>query len=159
MQPEAKQEKGSIGWGIPLSIGILVVIFIFIKVYNSSNDSGSTTNNSYARPEYNSSATNKVTEETPQKKSKVEVLSHSVKKVYGNTSIVGEIQNNGSSPASFVKVTATFYDSSGKVVDTSFTYAGDTANTPLGSGKKSPFEIGLIGGTPFSTYKLDVDWH
>ena len=158
MQPETKQETNSIGWGIPVSIIILVIIFIFIKAYNSNNDPSSNTNNSYTRPEYSSSTTNKVTEE-PKKKAKVEVLSHSVKKVYGNTSIVGEIQNNGTSPASFVKVTATFYDSNGKVVDTSFTYAGDTANTPLSPGKKSPFEIGLMGNTPFSTYKLDVDWN
>ncbi len=159
MQSEIKQGIKAVGCGIPLSIIVLIIILIFIREFNSNNDVENNVDSGFKRSDFSNSGINKVNNDSTSKKAKIDILSHSVKKVYGNTSIVGEVQNNGSSSVSFVKVTATFYDTNGKVVDTSFTYAGDTANTPLSPGKKSPFEIGLIGNTPFNTYKLDVDWN
>ena len=77
---------------------------------------------------------------------------------YGTTSIVGEVINNGNDSATYVKVLATFYNASNEVVDTSFTYAGDTASTPLQKGKTAPFEIILLNKTKFDHYKIDVSW-
>lgn len=95
-----------------------------------------------------------------QTEAKVEVVSHKEKKsTYGASSIVGEVVNNGTASASFVKVTITFYDEKGDVVDTSFTFAGDTASVELKPGAKTPFEIHRMENIKFSSYKLDVSWN
>ena len=53
-------------------------------------------------------------------------------------------KNIGDAPASFVKITGTFYNSAGVVVATSFTY---TALSVLLPGRKSPFEVLLVDTT------------
>ena len=58
--------------------------------------------------------------------------------------VSGEVENVGDAPASFVKVTATFYDSGDTVVATSFTYAMLDVLLP---GRKSPFEVLLVDTT------------
>ena len=58
--------------------------------------------------------------------------------------VSGEVENVGDSPAGFVKVTATFYDSSDTVVATSFSY---TMLKVLLPGRKSPFDILLTDTT------------
>jgi NADPH-dependent glutamate synthase beta subunit-like oxidoreductase len=94
------------------------------------------------------------------KKAKVEVASHKEKKSqYGASSIVGEVINNGDADASFVKITATYYDEKGEVVDTGFTYAGDTSSVALQPTKKAPFELGRIENIKYANYKLDVTWN
>lgn len=55
--------------------------------------------------------------------------------------VSGEVENIGDAPASFVKVTATFYNSTGVVIATSFTY---TTLSVLLPGRKSPFEVLLV---------------
>jgi len=55
--------------------------------------------------------------------------------------VVGEVQNNGDGALQFVKITATFYDSAGTVVATSFTY---TMIEILHAGQKSPFDVFLF---------------
>ena len=52
--------------------------------------------------------------------------------------IVGEVLNNGTSTAEFVKITASFYDANGLLVGTEMTYADPSTIEP---GSKSPFEI------------------
>lgn len=59
---------------------------------------------------------------------------------YGIYHLVGEVTNLGDSIATYVKVAAAFYDSSNKVLSSSFTY---TANE-IQPGKSAPFEIGLL---------------
>jgi len=56
----------------------------------------------------------------------------------GNYHVVGEVQNTGLSTVDFAKITATFYDSSNKVVDTDFTY---TELSYLQPNAKSPFDL------------------
>ena len=58
--------------------------------------------------------------------------------------VSGEVENVGDGTASFVKITATFYDSSDTVVATSFTYTHLSVLLP---GRKSPFEILLVDTT------------
>lgn len=96
----------------------------------------------------------------PKSKADVSVVSSKQKtSSYGSISIVGEVINNGTGAANFIKVTATFYDANNEVVDTDFTYAGDTANTGLQKDKTAPFEINLLNKTKFDHYKLDVTWN
>lgn len=92
---------------------------------------------------------------------KVEIVSKNEKKSQygGASSIVGEVVNNGDTDASFVKITATYYNEKGEVVDTGFTYAGDTASVALKPTMKAPFELGRIENIPYTTYKLDVNWN
>ena len=52
--------------------------------------------------------------------------------------IVGEVLNNGTSTADFVKITASFYDTNGLLVGTEMSYADPYTIEP---GSKSPFEI------------------
>jgi len=97
--------------------------------------------------------------ETVQQSGKVEVKSHKKQINYTYPTIVGEVINNTQRPASYVKVTSTYYDKEGGVVGTDFTFAGDTASTPLQPGSTAPFEISDINKTEFETYKLDVTWN
>ena len=74
----------------------------------------------------------------------------------GDYHIVGEVQNIGSSTVDYVQITATYYDSNNKVVDTQFTFTSVSYMQP---NAKSPFDI--IETTPtlvpqISTYKLQV---
>ena len=61
----------------------------------------------------------------------------------GNFHIVGEVTNQGSQKATFVKVSAAFYDSSNTVVAADFTY---TDPQDLEPGQAAPFDI--IVNTP-----------
>jgi len=88
----------------------------------------------------------------------VKVKSHQANYSSGSHVIVGEVVNKTNQPVTFVKVTATFYNKNKKVVGTDFTYAGDTADTPLKPKKTTPFEIYCPENTDFTTYKLDVTW-
>jgi hypothetical protein len=55
--------------------------------------------------------------------------------------VIGEVQNTGDGALSFVKITATFYNSAGVVLTTHFTY---TELWRLHPGQKSPFDITLL---------------
>ena len=108
----------------------------------------------------NESEQPEATKEETKQGAKVEVVSHKEKKTqYGTSSIIGEVINNGDADASFVKITATYYDEKGEVVDTGFTYAGDTASVALQPTKKTPFELMRMENIKFATYKLDVSWN
>lgn len=59
----------------------------------------------------------------------------------GYMHVVGEIKNIESGTATYVKVAATFYDETGTVVATAFTFSDPSDIEP---GQKAPFEIILI---------------
>lgn len=56
----------------------------------------------------------------------------------GYFEVNGEVQNNTGSAMEYPKIVATFYDSSGAVVESDFTYA---ELTPLQPGQKAPFRL------------------
>lgn len=77
---------------------------------------------------------------------------------YGFYHLVGEVQNNLKVTASFVKIVATFYDSSGRVVGTDFTF---TMVDVLRPGEKSPFERASTDTAQIqkiASFKLASDW-
>ena len=132
---------------------IILMSLVLPLVVGGFSGCGSTNDNYSSTSSDNSSTEN---QNTP--KAKVEVASHSVKSTdYGFKYIVGEVINKGDNDASFVKVTATLYDKNETVVDTSFTYAGDTASTALQPQAKAPFKISV--DSTFDHYKLDVTWN
>ena len=96
-----------------------------------------------------------------KQEAKVEVVSKNEKKSQygGASSIVGEVVNNGDADASFVKITATYYDANGEVVDTGFTYAGNTPDVALKPTMKAPFELVRMENIKYATYKLDISWN
>lgn len=59
----------------------------------------------------------------------------------GNYRVVGELRNVGSEPINYIRVTVTFYDYSGSVIDTRFDL---TILYVLMVGQKTPFEIALL---------------
>jgi len=59
---------------------------------------------------------------------------------FGFMHVVGEIKNIGSIKTTYVKIIATFYDSSGKVVDCDFTFSDPNELDP---GQVAPFDIML----------------
>lgn len=147
---------------------IIFVTFIFGVGVGSLGSKSSTTGKVSSSPEEIKQTTTQSGSEvsiqaspqqTSESQGKVEVKSHTKKVDYGYPKIVGEVVNNTQNPTTFVKVTATFYDNQGKVIGTSFTYAGDTASTPLAPKTTAPFEITDISQKNFDTYKLDVNWH
>ena len=68
---------------------------------------------------------------------------------YGTPDIMGQIQNTGSATATATAIYATFYDSSGKVVDTASGYP-DTPDVPAGT--TSQFQIMPSDTTQMSLY-------
>lgn len=86
----------------------------------------------------------------------LEILSHSsyVDSV-GYLHVVGEVKNKASTTAHFVEVIATFYDTKGEVVATSFAYTNPENINP---GSTAPFEIILLDNVgKVDKYKLDVE--
>lgn len=67
--------------------------------------------------------------------------------------IVGEVRNNSHDPMEYVKVVATLYDDSGKVVGVSFTY---TELDVIPPGQKAPFETVTDQWEGTTRYKLQV---
>jgi hypothetical protein len=57
---------------------------------------------------------------------------------FGWYEIVGEVVNGGSEATQYVKVVATFYDETARVIGTDFTY---TDPSDLAAGQSAPFEI------------------
>lgn len=96
-----------------------------------------------------------------EKKSNVEVVSHKTRDDgYNYGSIVGEVKNTGQFPVSFVNITVTYYDQDNEVVDTDFTYAGETSDVLLQPEKTTPFKISYQKDkVKFDHYKLDVTWN
>ncbi len=89
----------------------------------------------------------------------VEVLTHSSYiDSLGWLNVVGEVQNVGDQPVEYVKISATFYDSSNTVVDTSFTFSDLDVILP---NRKSPFDILLFDESQISKvdhYELSVSF-
>lgn len=156
---------------IVLGILFLIVFLVGVGVGSVGKNSSSTGKvKKEAQQEVKESATEggkteEVQEGVPEaskeqkETGKVEVKSHKKKIDMGYTKIVGEVINNTSSPVSYVKVTATFYDTAGEVIGTNTTYAGDTPSTPLEPESTTPFEVSSYPDK-FDTdiYKLDVTW-
>jgi hypothetical protein len=63
---------------------------------------------------------------------------------YGSLHIVGEVINESYESMEFVQLTATFYDASNGVVETSFDY---TSPSTLQPGQRAPFDITASEGT------------
>lgn len=57
---------------------------------------------------------------------------------FGGYEVIGQVTNGGTRSTEFVKITATFYDENGRVIDTDYTY---TDPSDLAAGQSAPFEI------------------
>ena len=57
---------------------------------------------------------------------------------FGGYEVIGQVTNGGTRNTEYVKVTATFYDENGGVIDTDYTY---TDPSDLAAGQSAPFEI------------------
>jgi hypothetical protein len=77
---------------------------------------------------------------------------------FGSTYIVGEVRNNLSDVVEYVQIVGSFYDSSGLLIDTDFTY---TDLDYLRPAEKSPFKLIISDESVASridNYTLSVDW-
>jgi hypothetical protein len=86
----------------------------------------------------------------------LQILSHSsyISRI-GTYHVVGEVKNTGNRDVNYVEVIGTFYDSSGKVVDASFTY---TDPSDVSAGQTSPFDLIVMSPqvSKIKTYELQV---
>jgi hypothetical protein len=77
----------------------------------------------------------------------------------GNMHIVGEVINESPQPMYLVMVTATFYDTTNRVIGTEFTYADPGALQP---GERAPFDIDVFQGSIpmnlIASYTLAADY-
>jgi hypothetical protein len=77
----------------------------------------------------------------------------------GNMHIVGEVINESLQPMYLVKITATFYDTTNRVIGTEFTYADPGTLQP---GERAPFDIDVFQGSIpmnlIASYTLAVDY-
>lgn len=72
--------------------------------------------------------------------------------------IVGEVSNNGTSPAEFVEATVSFYDGSGQIVGTESGYADPTTLQP---GSRAPFTVLITSDAienQAQTYDITLQW-
>ncbi|HEY7294306.1 MAG TPA: FxLYD domain-containing protein [Dehalococcoidia bacterium] len=67
--------------------------------------------------------------------------------------IAGQVRNDGSVPAKFVQIIATFYAADGTVVGTGSTFSSLDTIQP---GQVSPYELISQPPKPYSTYRLQV---
>jgi hypothetical protein len=77
---------------------------------------------------------------------------------FGSTYIVGEVRNDLSDVVKYVQIVGRFYDSSGLLIDTDFTY---TDLDYLRSGEKSPFRLIITDESVaqrIDNYTLTVNW-
>ena len=77
---------------------------------------------------------------------------------FASTYIVGEVRNDLSDVVNFVQIVGRFYDSSGLLIDTDFTY---TDLDYLRPGEKSPFRLIISDESVaqrINSYTLDVNW-
>jgi hypothetical protein len=75
----------------------------------------------------------------------LQILSHnSFTDSIGTMHVVGEVQNNSPTTATYVEVTGTFYDSNNRVVGTQFTY---TNPSDIAGGDKAPFDLTLLSAS------------
>lgn len=140
--------------------GIIVGVLTLAGCSITDNQTSTTSKEKAVTPVTSDDKQVEATKEPAKQGANVEVVSHKEKaSKYGASSIVGEVVNNGDADASFVKVTATYYDEKGDVVDTGFTFAGDTASVALKPTKKAPFEISRMENIKYASYKLDVTWN
>ncbi len=84
----------------------------------------------------------------------LEVASHRSVKEGSRLSIQGEVKNNGTKPAEYVKVIATLYDASNKVVGIIWTYTLIDVILP---GESEPFESGAEYPADFDHYEIVVE--
>jgi len=63
---------------------------------------------------------------------------HSYYSWYGSLDIVGEVWNKTNDNLTFVRISANFFDSSGRLIDTDYTYA---SFDPIAPGEKTCFSI------------------
>jgi len=91
---------------------------------------------------------------------KVDISSHnSYISSIGHLHVIGEVENNTSIIAEFVKIIGTFYDDNGNVVGTSYTYADPSKMNP---GEKAPFDLILSEATipveQIKEYQLTISY-
>lgn len=149
--------EGEVKYMSKLKLGIIIfATFIIGVVVGISGSSSSTQEVKQSTVANNPIPSPEITKPV----GKVEVKSQ-LKKIssIGYMEIVGEVINNTDRPASSVKITTTYYNQENKVIGTSFTYAGDTSNTPLAIGATAPFQVSSYPDKiDTENYKLDVNW-
>lgn len=68
--------------------------------------------------------------------------------------VVGEVENTGTRNGEYTKISATFYDESGAVYDTAFSYA---SREIIPAGEKSPYEVSVEDSdAKITDYKISV---
>ena len=90
----------------------------------------------------------------------IEIKSHSSYIDLGDSfHVVGEVQNNKSTPVNFVELIGTFYDSSGNVVGTTITY---TTPSTINPNETAPFDLILMSASiptqEINSYKLTLTY-
>ena len=87
----------------------------------------------------------------------IELLQHQIKQDDFFNELVGQVKNSFDSDVTFIKVTATFYDKDGTVLNTAFTYT-DPQDLPAKS--KGSFNM-LIGGNidEIDKYDITITWN
>lgn len=95
-------------------------------------------------------------DDTEEDVSDIEILGHSGGvDSYGWYTVLGEVKNTGSDNLSWVKITVTYYDSSGTELETSHSY---TSIEILAPGQKSPFDTSVYDETvanSIATYSVE----
>lgn len=86
----------------------------------------------------------------------VKVLSHELKTQAGLKRVTGEVMNGVPEEVFWVRITASFYDKEGNVVDTKVGFAVEFEKS-IGAFDIAKFETASTG-KEFSYYKLSVDW-
>jgi len=139
---------------------ICLIIALMIAFGGCGGEPAEQTQGEPSREESTEAATAAETEpESEPESAQIEILSMNAYIDTINTvHVVGEVENVGRAPATFVETAATLYDKDKNVLDTSFSY---TYLDVLLPGEKSPFEVVFMGDAPsgIDSYRVQVQWH
>ena len=72
-------------------------------------------------------------------------------------SIIGEVINNTNQPVTFIKIIATFYNTSNEIIGNEWGY-GENCHIPLQPHFHTPFKLNIYLIENPANYKLDVTW-
>ena len=86
----------------------------------------------------------------------VKILNNHVQTDSGFSSVIGEVSNQGQTDASWVMVTANFFDQAGTTIDTKYGFATDFGQI-IKPGATAKFETQATS-KQFNTYNLSVSW-
>ena len=137
---------------------ITIFVLMIVSVIDNMAESRYVYSSSAIKSLLNLTQSQNQTEEGGQ--ASVIVLSSKYTNKESGDEIIGEVLNNGSGTAEFVKISISFYDQNHQIIDYESSYADPSTIEP---GQRSPFVVYINSDSPVekqmsASYEIIVQW-